>query len=76
MSNATRDQDMDMLKTLIQHTAKEIFDAMISTSGYYIAQNADETLQHVLLMKRAIELMDELYRKNNCLSVIGESEHE
>ena len=46
-----RDQDMDMLKTLIQHTAKEIYDAMISTSGYYIAQNADETLQPILLMK-------------------------
>ena len=66
-----RDTDMDMLKCVLQHCSKEIYDATLSHSGYEIASCADETLELILLMKRAIELLDNLYNENTTLRVGG-----
>lgn len=64
-----RDTDMDMLATVIRHTAKEIYEATRSHSGYEIASCAAETKDMIILMKRAIELLDDLYTNNTSLSV-------
>lgn len=66
-----RDTDMDMLKCVLQYCSKEIYDATLSHSGYEIASCADETLDKILLMKRAIELLDNLYNENTTLRVGG-----
>ena len=65
------DLDMDMLKCVIQSSAKEIYDATSSNSGYEIARTADETLEKIIAMIRAIELLDKLYTENTMLRVGG-----
>lgn len=62
-----RDLDMEMLKSVIQYLSKEIYDTMISDSGYRVASDADETREKILMMNRAIELLDALYENNTCL---------
>lgn len=64
-----RDTDMNALKCVLQHCSKEIYDTTRSHSGYEIASCAVDTLELIILMKRAIELMDDLYSKNTSLSV-------
>lgn len=64
-----RDIDMDMLATVIKHCSKEIYEATRSHSGFEIASCAEETKDMILLMERAIELLDDLYTSNTSLSV-------
>lgn len=66
-----RDTDMDALKCVLQHCSKEIYDATLSHTGYEIASCADDTLELIRLMKRAIELLDNLYTENTTLRVGG-----
>lgn len=62
-----RDLDMEMLKSVIQYLSKEIYDTMISDSGYRVASSADDIRQSILMMSRAIELLGALYENNTCL---------
>lgn len=64
-----RDIDMDILTTVIKHCSKEIYEATRSHSGFEIASCAGDTLELILLMKRAAELLDNLYTENTSLSV-------
>ena len=69
-----RNLDMEMLKSVIQYLSKEIYDTMLSNDGYRVASDADETRQRILMMNRAIELLDALYENNTCLCPKPEEE--
>lgn len=63
-----RDNDIEMLKFVLQLCSKEIYDAASSCEGYTIARNEhyDEDIsKRINLMKRAVELINLLY-DNNC----------
>lgn len=64
-----RDIDMDILTTVIKHCSKEIYEATRSHSGFEIASCAEETMDMIILMRRAIELLEALYTENTSLSV-------
>lgn len=66
-----RDNDMEMLKYVLQHCAHEIYKATQHNTGYAIAQNESydgDTSKLIDAMKRAISLMERLYESNCSIS--------
>ena len=69
-----RDIDFEMLKIVLQHCSKEIYDATTKSSGYTIAKNEHydgDTSSLIDCMKRATELMQAMYDKCCSLTELG-----
>jgi len=77
MSTIDRNIDIEMLKLVLEHCSKEIYDAAISCDGYIIARNEHfdgDISKRINIMKRATELMNLLYDDNCSITELNVKE--
>ena len=77
MSTENRNLDYNMLKIVLQHCSKSIYDATLSHPGSEIARNDHydgDTSELIAYMKRAMELMKAMYKENCSITELGKEE--
>lgn len=77
MITENRNLDYDMLKVVLQHCSKLIYDATLSHSGSEIARNDHydgDTSELIAYMERAMELMKAMYEENCSITELGKEE--
>ena len=73
MTTENRNLDYDMLKIVLQHCSKSIYDATLTHPGSEIARNdhyEGDTSELIAYMKRAMELMKAMYEENCSITAL------